>query len=699
MSKTSNILEPSLIESEFDSEPATQAMAIPGPNGSQLEHPTLLCPGRTVGPYCVTSLIGQGGMGVVYAANDPRLDRTVAIKTLAPKLAHDPLARGRFLREARLQAQIDHDNVLTVYQVDEVDGVPYFVMPLLQGETLQRRLSNKTPLSIEEVIRVGKQIAEGLVAAHAKELIHRDIKPGNIWLEAQSDRVKILDFGLARNTVQTNLEEHAEGHYFAGTSEYMSPEQASCSQISTKTDLFSLGILLYQCVTGVIPFQGEDRDSTVAALLNQKPIAPNERNRQLPESLNTLILQLLSKQPSDRPDSAETVVRTLGMIQSEKKPEQRIRFWGSLAALVMVGAILMFTKTLTAQVAPESSVAASLPALSDRVEKTPTQMEAAPFPRKVMPGDYDLAIRLLNYFGGVMLLNPEPLYTLYAEQCNDPNTLARIHWITMPRRVLPPDEIHEKVVPLLMELTELQTLELRQYWTFSPEDLQRLAKSNLGDTLQRLDLHTEPTPELIAALYPFKNLKEVGFVAGHAPREDWQRLHYQQGLCTVKLLGVGADVSENAGWRSVTELQDLISLELESFESLDSAFLSRLSHIPTLSGLFLKQCPIESDVYANLLDCRTVRFIKLNGRCYNDEHLDVLAKMGPRLSQIFINQASITDEGLARLKTCTTLQTLEVIHCDVSDAVMEELAKKLPNSRIIQDGKVYTPPSQRIDAR
>ncbi|HVK07726.1 MAG TPA: serine/threonine-protein kinase, partial [Gemmataceae bacterium] len=199
------------------------------------------------GTYRSVRELGSGGMGVVYEAEDEWLHRRVALKVLRTDLPSEQRARDRFLREARAMAAVDDDHVVHIYQVGEQDGRPYMAMQLLEGETLESRLRREPRLPPREAARIGREIALGLAAAHAKGLVHRDVKPSNVWLEAPTGRVKLLDFGLA---LLRNGADLTTSGFVIGTPTYMSPEQARGEDLDGRTDLFSLGAILYQMTTG-----------------------------------------------------------------------------------------------------------------------------------------------------------------------------------------------------------------------------------------------------------------------------------------------------------------------------------------------------------------------------------------------------------------------------------------------------------------
>ncbi len=208
-----------------------------------------------LGHYEMLQVLGKGGFGIVFRAFDETLQRVVAVKVMAPQIATLSPARKRFLREARSSAQVRHENVVQVYEVGE-QPLPYLAMEFIPGETLQQRLDRIGPLDVPEVLRIGRQIAEGLAAAHACDLIHRDIKPGNVLLEGGSQKAKITDFGLARAADDASI---SQSGIIAGTPMFMAPEQAKGEKIDQRADLFSLGSVLYQMVSGRPPFRAPSR--------------------------------------------------------------------------------------------------------------------------------------------------------------------------------------------------------------------------------------------------------------------------------------------------------------------------------------------------------------------------------------------------------------------------------------------------------
>jgi len=286
-----------------------------------------------VGDYKLVRVLGQGGMGIVYEAEDTRLGRRVAVKRMRPEVAADADHRRRFVREARAVAALAHDHVVPIYAVGEHDEAPYLVMPLLEGENLSVRLARQRKLSVVHTIRLGRQTAEGLAAAHAKGLMHRDIKPGNLWLEPGGPfRVRILDFGLARSA-STDDAVTKTGEV-AGTPAFMAPEQARGDAGDPRGDLFSLGSVLYKCLTVVSPFERGNVTATLTALALDTPVAPCDRDGSVPEDLSDLVMELLEKDAADRPQTARAVADALTAMSRRKddktsivreKPPARVR--------------------------------------------------------------------------------------------------------------------------------------------------------------------------------------------------------------------------------------------------------------------------------------------------------------------------------------------------------------------------------------
>lgn len=267
-----------------------------------------------LGPYQITEVVGRGGMGVVLKGFDPSLTRHVAIKVLSPQLASNGAARARFLREARAAAAISHDHVVTIHAVDESAGLPFLVMEYVSGRSLEMRIKKTGPLRIEEILRIGMQTASGLAAAHAQGLVHRDVKPSNILLENGVERVKITDFGLAKAVDDVRI---TQTGMVTGTPEYMSPEQARGGPVDHRSDVFSLGCVLYAMCTGRSPFRANSVVDAIRRVCDDTPRPVQDVNPSIPGWLVDIINSMLAKSPDERIQSAAEVANLLGRMLTQ----------------------------------------------------------------------------------------------------------------------------------------------------------------------------------------------------------------------------------------------------------------------------------------------------------------------------------------------------------------------------------------------
>lgn len=264
---------------------------------------------RHLGKYTIQGRIGQGGMGVVWKAFDPDLQRTVAIKVLGGHLAHSPTARRRFQREARAAAAINHPNVMTIHAVEEQNATPFLVMEYVAGDSLKSYVISRGKVAPIEVIRLSLQICLGLAAAHAQGVIHRDVKPGNVMLHEGATRVRLADFGLARAAFDNS--ELTSHDHAVGTPAYMAPEQIRGEKMDARGDLFSLGCVMYFMLVGYSPFQGRTQAETIHKILDTSPPRLSDIDPSIPPVLADIIVKLLHKQPDDRYQSALEVADVL----------------------------------------------------------------------------------------------------------------------------------------------------------------------------------------------------------------------------------------------------------------------------------------------------------------------------------------------------------------------------------------------------
>ncbi len=262
-----------------------------------------------LGEYEILEMIGRGGMGVVLRGYQRELSRYVAVKVMAPHYASHGAARKRFAREAQAAAAVVHPHVVAIHSVDAKAKLPYLVMPYVAAKSLQARIDDDGPLELKEILRIGKQAAEGLAAAHAQGLVHRDIKPANILLEDDVGRVLLTDFGLARAVDDATM---TRSGVIAGTPQYMSPEQAHGQAIDHRADLFSLGSVLYAMCAGHPPFRAETTMGILRRICEETPRPVCEVNPDVPDWLEWIIERLHAKDPDDRIQSAAEVAELLG---------------------------------------------------------------------------------------------------------------------------------------------------------------------------------------------------------------------------------------------------------------------------------------------------------------------------------------------------------------------------------------------------
>jgi len=257
--------------------------------------------GDTLGGYTLESLLGRGGMGSVYLATHERLGRRVALKVIAPELAHDDDFRTRFLREARLAASLDHPHVIPVYDADEVDGVLFIAMRYVKGSTLQQLLRNSGPLSLVETVRIVGQVGTALDAAHAAGLVHRDVKPANVLLAEPDGHVYLGDFGLAKSMSSAST---TRTGFFLGTADYSAPEQIEGRPLDARADVYSLGAVAFHCLTGRPPFTRDTEFAVLQAHLGDPPPLVSELRPDLPLELDRVVATALAKSPEARYASA-----------------------------------------------------------------------------------------------------------------------------------------------------------------------------------------------------------------------------------------------------------------------------------------------------------------------------------------------------------------------------------------------------------
>ncbi|HXF05223.1 MAG TPA: protein kinase [Blastocatellia bacterium] len=407
--------------------------------------------GQVISHYKVLAELGRGGMGVVYKAYDLNLERTVVLKILSGDLVGDPESRRRFLREARLASALDHPNICSIYEIAETDGHYFIVMQYVEGQTLKRVIGGK-PLDLESWMSIALQVADALVAAHARGIIHRDIKSTNILI-TERGQVKILDFGLAKLSAEqiSSAEEEARADLTEigatlGTPSYMSPEQARGERVDHRTDIFSFGVVLYEMATGRVPFKAKTRVETMAAVIHQEPRPVRQLNPLIPEALEAVIERAMEKDPRDRyqtmrdlrddllaiaPDIGRVSGIPDGLRVPFHPPVRKWFFWPLIRELRRV------VRAVWRGTSPRSSVAAAHSSGSQKAEFSltsgPTRSLAIlPFKNLSSNPDDDvyslsLADSLITELGKLKTVNVQPSSRIarYQHRLVDPRQVGR----------------------------------------------------------------------------------------------------------------------------------------------------------------------------------------------------------------------------------------------------------------------------------
>jgi serine/threonine protein kinase len=271
--------------------------------------------GKTISHYKILGKLGEGGMGVVYRAHDTKLKRTVALKFLTPQSLGNDEEKARFIQEAQTAAALDHPNICTVYEIDEAEGHTFISMAYIDGQSLKEKIETG-PLKIEESLNIAIQVAEGLQEAYEKGIVHRDIKSANIMFTSKG-QAKITDFGLAKLSGQTKLTKTGTT---VGTAAYMSPEQARGEEVDHRTDIWSLGVVLYEMLTGQLPFKGEYEQAVMYSILNENPLSIRKLSPGFSEEVENILFKLLEKEQENRYQYCKEIKTDLQMIIKKPQP-------------------------------------------------------------------------------------------------------------------------------------------------------------------------------------------------------------------------------------------------------------------------------------------------------------------------------------------------------------------------------------------
>jgi Leucine-rich repeat (LRR) protein/tRNA A-37 threonylcarbamoyl transferase component Bud32 len=588
-----------------------------------------------LGPYRVLKVLGSGGMGVVFQAEDVDLKRTVALKVMRAEAARKPRARERFLREARAAAALEHEHVVTIYQVGEERGVPFLAMQWLKGMTLEEQLRRSGPPSVAQVLCLGRQIARGLAAAHARGLVHRDIKPSNLWLEtlpgepgasATGGHVKILDFGLAR---AADDDAHlTQSGTVVGTPSYMAPEQARGERVDSRCDLFSLGVVLYRLCTGRLPFGSKNTMAVLSALATNTPQPVGQVNPAMPPKLAELVMQLLAKDAAGRPAAASEVADRLQGMEQAGEP----------------------SPTKAGPPAP-----APTPAARSTARRRRALVAAALLLLALLPPAYFFGgqvIRIATNRGQLVVEVDDPKVEVNVKENG-----AVIQDRPGQREITLAAGEHEFEVTIKDPAGESHFFTRRLTLKRGGKEIIDVARElavQPAPPAPKKDVPAPPSPpkeppdaERQAALWALSGRIRLGVRVGNR----------DIGIDDAKGLPEGGD------WH-------VVSVNLNNNPA-GAAQLEHLKPLTKLERLDLKQA-INDDGLAQIEPLTSLLVLVLSGSPIGDAGLVHLQKL-TNLSALFLNGTKVTDAGLERLKPLTNVGYLSLESTKVSDAGLVHL--------------------------
>ncbi len=649
--------------------------------------PVVPTPLTQIGDYRVVKELGRGGMGVVLLAEDTRLERKVALKVMQPSLARDAMSKERFLREARAAAKVRHDNVVQIHQVGECNGVPYLALEFLEGHPLDQYMK-KNQLPLHTVICIGRDVANGLQAAHQVGLIHRDIKPANIWLETTTGRAKILDFGLAKPTGVDDGKEVTRSGTILGTPAYMAPEQAAGEKVDFRADLFSLGAVLYRITTNKLPFEGESIMATLTNLATKEPKPVRELNPAVPAPLADLIHQLLQKKPTDRPASAKEVadrLKTLLIARPQAKPTE------------------IDPKSVFADLTAKEPTAVIARTVTPAPRPVPR-----PLPRK--PASTFLiatslaALAFLLLLGGIVIIitNRDGTKTTLevpegakVEVKDKGKTLATVGGKTtdVAKQTNTVKDTDRKAAEFVIgKGGVVRLLPDIGYVT----EAAKLPAASFN--VSAIELGSKQVTD--ADLDQFRDLESLDYLSIRGPVTDAgiAKLAAFPIASKLKVLMVHSPELTDAAYASVPKFTSLVHLQLDEspkvtgsgfihlkglpvealhvdHATLDDAALEKLRDIPKLTTLGLTMTPITDLGLKRVAELKNLRYLALYGvRTVTDagaKHLEALTE----LETFVANFVPFGEAGIASLAKMPKLKRLTACGINVTEASMKALAK------------------------
>ena len=670
-----------------------------------------------LGEYRVLRLLGVGGMGLVFEAEDQRLKRRVALKVVRRGQAGDLATQTRFRREAQVIAALDHDHIVPVFEVGEADTVSYLTMPLLAGSSLADVVAQRGPLTVIETIEIGQQVCSALMCAHAKQIVHRDLKPQNIWMELreqgrQTDRVRVLDFGLAR-VCQDTEPTLTDNNAILGTPAYMAPEQIRGQEPDARVDLYGLGVTLYETATGKQPFAAQDTLAILARVATETPLPPHDVRPEIPVELSQLIMQLLSKEAKMRPASAEVVWQSLEQIRkaatsptpTTSTSNQLVRkrpLWPLAAALLFVSVFFWFAAApilhyvtnkgrlvleiddpqVAVRIVRDQVVVQDwtnqrefILQVGDGVVEVSTtggpQFTAQRFELKrgrtsivsvrleregkpQLDPNQQMAQMIIDYHGEFEI-EDHGLHSFNASQPL-PDSIPNLYWIRLEQPSRAGIDAFLKSFSQLSSGPELLHLGGD---TLTDEDVLHLAKMPAMKNIGHLSLYGRNlSPRCLGNL----SSTRLKFLAMQVTHVDDTWLAEIARIQTLTGIAIPHSQVTDSGLAAIRSMP-LESLSLESCTKLTGAGLDALDEMPTLSDLNLHRTLI------------------------NDQDLPQLRRF-PRLSTLWLTESSVTGAGLVHLPALSRLKVLGIEGLGISDSDLEPLTncKSLKELRVTQNG-------------
>lgn len=599
-----------------------------------------------IGHYEVLQVLGRGGFGIVFRVFDDVLHRVVAVKMLSPQVAATSPARKRFLREARSSAQVRHENVVQVYEVGE-QPLPYIAMEFIPGETLQQRLDRTGPIDVSEVVRIGRQIAEGLAAAHANDLIHRDIKPGNILIEGGAQRVKITDFGLARAADDASI---SQSGIVAGTPMFMAPEQAKGETLDQRADLFSIGSVLYAMTAGRPPFRANGTLAVLKRVAEDNPRPIREVIPETPQWLCDIISRLHAKKPEDRFQSARELADLLAECESQL---------GANAKVMDFSQAHSKNSPAVAKSGPWKWAVAAL--LIPIVALALTEIAGSTHLFRARRG-FDSIPR-----DG----SPQSTNVAGTEQAfGDPDRHAAEYALSLRGIVKVNDQEQEinAMADLPRDAFRLTAVAVHNSQV-SDEGLANFSGckslTHLSLVVNTLDRWGPVTDKGLACFRDCKDLVSLTLDSSSVSGDGLANFSNCKNLQILDLSNSGVT---DAGLVPLKDCKNLTHLSLSGTQITDTGLIC-FKGCTGLTHLDLGDTRVTDAGLANFKDCTALKILHLSGTRVTDAALSHLKDCNA-LTHLFLYNTQVTDAGLVHLKDCKRLIELNLWGTQVSDAGM-----------------------------